>query len=415
MILSAGSHSANAHAPVRTPRAIHAFILLVASGLSVLVTAILGPSLPQMQAHFSDVPNADYWVPMAMTLPLLVMALCSIFAGALADRIGRKPLMVWATGLYAVVGVAPMVLDSLSAIVASRAVIGMCEAIIMTTSTTMIGDYYSGPRREKFMSLQTTVASGSAVFLNMLGGMLGGIGWRAPYAIYGIALLLMPLMAYYLWDTKPGRTAGEPAAPVQDEPGIRFRPLLLLGICAIAFLVGLVFLMVPIHGAYLMGAIGVQSAGMIGIAMAFNSVGVVAGTLVFGWIVAPRLRVPAQLALAVAIAAGGFLMMASAGDYQALTAGVMVNGFGAGLLLPTMVTWNMRELPFSHRGFGNGAFISCLMFGMFVNPVLVVYLSHHAGGRAGVIGLIGMAMGGLALVALLVGCLRRRRVAGHAA
>ncbi|WP_323000235.1 MFS transporter [Castellaniella sp.] len=414
-MIPAGSRPAPASAPMRTPRAIHAFILLVASGLSVLVTAILGPSLPQMQAHFSDVPNADYWVPMTMTLPLLVMALCSIFAGALADRIGRKPLMVWATGLYAVVGVAPMVLDSFSLIVASRAVIGMCEAIIMTTSTTMIGDYYSGGRREKFMSLQTTVAAGSAVFLNMLGGMLGGVGWRAPYAIYGVALLLMPLMAYYLWDTKAGRSAGDAAAPVQDEPGIRFRPLLLLGICAIAFLVGLVFLMVPIHGAYLMEAIGVESAGAIGIAMAFNSVGVVAGTLVFGWIVAPRLRVPAQLALAVAIAAIGFLMMASAGDYWALTAGVMVNGFGAGLLLPTMVTWNMRELPFSRRGFGSGAFISCQMFGMFVNPVLVVYFSHHAGGRAGVIGLIGMAMGGLALIALLSGCFCRRRIVGHAA
>lgn len=402
-MISRSNHPAEVHTPVHTPRAIHAFILLVASGLTVLVTAILGPSLPQMQAHFSDVPNADYWVPMTMTLPLLVMALCSVFAGAVVDKVGRKRLMVWATGFYALVGIAPMLLDTLSTIVVSRVLIGICDAIIMTVSTTMIGDYYFGEQREKFMSLQTTVASGSAVFLNMLGGMLGGFGWRAPYAVYAIALVLAPLMAYYLWEPKAGGAADDPDLHVQDDPGVTFRPLLLAGICGIAFLVGIVFLMVPVHGAYLMQAIGVESAGQVGLAMALNSVGVVAGTLLFGWVVAPRLRVNTQLALSVAIAALGFLLMASAGDYKALTMGVVVNGVGAGLLLPTMVTWNMRELPFAHRGLGTGAFTSCLMFGMFVNPLIVVFLSNNSGGRAGVVGMVAMVMAALAVVSLLAG------------
>lgn len=406
-MISSSTHPAEVHTPEHTPRAIHAFILLVASGLTVLVTAILGPSLPQMQAHFSTVPNADYWVPITMTLPLLVMALCSVLAGALADRIGRKRLLVWATGLYGLVGVAPIFLDTLPAIVISRVAIGICDAIIMTVSTTMIGDYYFGERREKLMSLQTTVASGSAVLLNMLGGVLGDVGWRAPYAIYAIALILAPLMAYYLWEPKAGGAADDRDLHVEDGPGVTFRPLLLAGICAVAFLVGIAFLMVPVHAAYLMQAIGVDSAGQVGFAMALNSVGVVAGTLTFGWIVAPRLRVGAQLALAVAIAAAGFLLMATAGDYRALTLGIVVNGYGCGLLLPTMVTWNMRELPFAQRGLGTGAFTSCLMFGMFVNPLLVVFLANSLGGRASVIGMGGMVMGGLALFVLVAGWCRR--------
>lgn len=406
-MIPSNTQPAAVHTPEHTPRAIHAFILLVASGLTVLVTAILGPSLPQMQAHFSDVLNADYWVPMTMTLPLLVMALCSVFAGAVVDKVGRKRLMVWATGLYGLVGVAPMFLDTLPAIVVSRVLIGICDAIIMTVSTTMIGDYYYGERREKFMSLQTTVASGSAVLLNMLGGMLGGVGWRAPYAIYAIALVLAPLMAHYLWEPKAVGSADDHDLHVADDPGVSFRPLQLAGICGIAFLVGIVFLMVPVHAAYLMQTIGVDSAGQVGFAMALNSVGVVAGTLTFGWGIAPRLRVGSQLALAVAIAAVGFLLMATAGDYRALTLGVVVNGFGCGLLLPTMVTWNMRELPFAHRGLGTGAFTSSLMLGMFVNPLLVVFLSNSLGGRGRVIGMVALAMGGLAIVALAASWCRR--------
>ena len=216
-----------------TPRLIHAIILLVTSGLTVLVTAILGPSLPAMQAHFKDVPGADYLVPLTMTAPMLMMAGLSIFVGELADRLGRKRLLVGATALYAVVGTAPMYLDSLTAIIASRFALGVMEAVLMTISTTMIGDYYDGAKRERFMSLQTTVSATSAFLLNTLGGAIAEHGWRAPYAVFAISLLLAPLMAIYLWE--PRSRASMTAAQFAEDT-LSFRPKLLGFICALAVL-----------------------------------------------------------------------------------------------------------------------------------------------------------------------------------
>jgi MFS family permease len=46
--------------------------------------------------------------------------------------------------LYAVVGTAPLYLPSLTTIIASRFALGLIEAVLMTVSTTMIGDYYEG-------------------------------------------------------------------------------------------------------------------------------------------------------------------------------------------------------------------------------------------------------------------------------
>lgn len=60
------------------------------SGLTVLGTAILGPGLPAMQAHFKDVPGAEFLVPLTMTVPMLMMAGLSVFEGKLADRIGAS-------------------------------------------------------------------------------------------------------------------------------------------------------------------------------------------------------------------------------------------------------------------------------------------------------------------------------------
>lgn len=390
--MQASTAAGDGSAVSREPRAIHAAILLVTSGLTTLATAVLGPSLPKMQAYFAATARVEYLVPLSMTAPMLVMAALSIGAGALADQVGRKRILVISTALYALFGTAPLWLDSLQGIIASRVLMGVTEAALMTVSTTMIGDYFAGARRQKLMSLQTTVAAGSAFVLNVVGGVMGEHGWRVPYSVYSVSIPLAVLMAIYLWEPRPAAGAAGAQSHADDDPGVTFRPRQLIGICVVAMLVGLVFLIVPVHLGYLFNALGEHSSGAIGIAYGLNSLGVVAGTICFGWIIAGRLEVPAQLALAVAITGLGFLGMAFATSYVELAAAAVANGLGAGLLLPTAVTWNMRELPFSRRGVGVGAFQSSLFFGMFVSPVLVVTLEKALGTRALGVGLVGAAL-----------------------
>ncbi|MDE2372503.1 MAG: MFS transporter [Burkholderiales bacterium] len=391
----------------RKPGFMQAAVLLVTAGLSVLVTAVLGPSLPLMQEHFKDVPGADYLVPLTMTAPMLTMACLSIFAGALSDRWGRKRMLIIAACLYAAFGTMPMWVDSLNVIIASRVLLGAIEAVLMTVSTTMIGDYYHGAQRGKFMSLQTTISAASAFLLNNLGGLIAEHGWRAPYGVYAISLVLAPAMMVFLWEPVPGHDDEEAraAATRGDAP---WRPGLLTFVCALAVLLGIAFLTVPVHFGYLFGAIGVHSPSQIGAAYGLNSLGVIAGTLLFGWVIGPRLPVAFQLAIGCLLAGIGFVLMRTAPDYAALTLAGVVNGVGAGMMLPTMVTWAMRILPFARRGMGTGAFQSCLFFGMFVNPVLIVALEKHFdGSRAAGIGGVGFVLVALAVVAGVTG-LRHR-------
>lgn len=103
---------------------------------------------------------------MILTVPALMVAIVAPMAGAVADKVGRKQVLVVAMIAYAVLGVAPFFMDSLEAIVVTRVGVGICEGFIMTCCTTLLGDYYSAQRRNKYLSLQTVVTTISAtVFL----------------------------------------------------------------------------------------------------------------------------------------------------------------------------------------------------------------------------------------------------------
>lgn len=401
-----------AAAPVsRQANFFHALILLSTVICGTLAPTVIGPVLPAMQRYFANVPGIETLVPVVVTMPMLVLGLLAMAIGAVSDRIGRKRVLVAALVLYSVAGTAPLYLDSIHAILASRALVGLAEAAAMTVSTSFIGDYFSGAQRDRYASLQVTVASTSAFVFNLMGGVLGAYGWRAPFAAYALPLLLAPLVQFFIWDTRSsGGASASIDAPVRsaDEPA--FNPWLLAVICAVAFGVGLVFMVVPVHLSFMVVALGTHSTGEIGLAYALNSVGIIAGTVVFGWILSTRFAVSKQFAIGTLICGLGFVTMGVAQDVTMLTLGGAINGFGCGIVLPALVSWGLRSLPFARRGMGTGAFTATQFIGYFCSPLIVMPMVGMWGSRFAVVEGWGVALLVLAVVAFAASFSAGRRV-----
>ncbi|MFT4267879.1 MAG: MFS transporter [Xenophilus sp.] len=375
----------------------HAVILLSAVICGTLAPTVIGPVLPAMQQHFSNVPGIETLVPVVVTMPMLVLGVIAMVIGAISDRIGRKRVLVWALVAYAAAGTAPLYLDSIYTILASRALVGLAEAAAMTVATSFIGDYFVGARRDRYASLQVTFASTSAFLFNLLGGVLGEHGWRVPFAAYALPLLLAPLVQIFIWDARRDADAqdGEGGAAAR-EPA--FNPWLLGLICVMSCVVGLVFMVVPVHLSFMVVQMGVQSPNEIGLAYALNSAGVIIGTLAFGWLIASRLAVLQQFVLGAAICGAGFVCMGLAHGYAALTLGAIINGVGCGISLPAVLSWGLRSLPFSRRGFGTGAFTAAQFVGNFCSPLVVMPMVAYWGSRSVVVEGWGIAL--LVLAAL---------------
>lgn len=172
--------------------AIRNLTILFGSTLTVLASAIISPSLPEMTLFFQDVPNAEFLVVLTLSLPALFIAIGAPLTGILLDKLGRKPVIVLSLILFGCSGPSGFVLDSLIGILMGRALLGLSVAGITSGFTALITDYFTGPRRNSFLGYQgAAMGLGGMIFL-VIGGVLAEIGWRFSFLVYLAAFLVIP-------------------------------------------------------------------------------------------------------------------------------------------------------------------------------------------------------------------------------
>ena len=202
-------------------------VLLAASVLMVISNTPLAPALPQLRDAF--VEASDLQIRMIITIPALVIVLVQPLVGWIADRHGRKPLLVLSTLLYGVVGSSGFFVQDIGALLAGRALFGVAVAGLMTSVSALIADYYSGRGRAHFIGLQAAAMGLGNSFFLLLGGVLAEGGWRPPFLMFLAALALLPFAVHSLYEPSGVRSGrgrgGQPAGAARAWPLLRPRPL----------------------------------------------------------------------------------------------------------------------------------------------------------------------------------------------
>ena len=364
-----GAHVTGTEATTR-----HGVILMLTAVMPTMAIIALVPVLPLLLREFAAVPGSAVLVPMALTVPALCVALFSPLAGWLSDRVGRKRLLVGALVGYAGFGLLPLLLDDLYAIFGVRVLLGLTEAIIMTVATALVGDYFEGARREKWVAIQIATASVSAILLIAAGGALGeALGSRGPFWLYLLALPVALAAGIILFEPSRSRAA----APLPGAPATRG----IAGLVAITFGIGLLFYTIIVQLGPVIEATGVTSPALIGLAGAAANLGVMLGSITFG-----RLKaLPGQrlLSLGLPLVAIGYVGVALSSSFYLTAAAAVVICIGNGIMLPTMLAWVMRRLPPETRGRGTGVWTGAFFLAQFVAPITAAALSGLLGGLSG--------------------------------
>ena len=364
----------------KPPGALQAWTLIAATWLAVMASAIIAPVLPRITTAFRETPHEDVLVALIATLPALFISLLAVPFGLLADNIGRRRLLLAGLSVYGFFGTSPLWLHSLRGIVASRAGVGFTEAMIMTAATAMIGDYFSGKRREHWFALQTGSANVIAILMIGIGGLLGETSWRTPFAVYGLSFFIIPLVLLFLWEpqTLPDSADGAPPL-VEHEDIATFHWGRTIWICVVTAFVSTAFYIVVIQLGFLLTERGITSPKLIGRGTAIAVLAMPVGAVLFRFL---RVRFMIKLAMSLVLSSAGFFIVALGRNYWSTVAGAALNDLGSGLALPTLMSWALSTLPARVRGRGTGAWQSAFAFGQFASPLLILGLAHMLGGRS---------------------------------
>lgn len=200
----------------RTPP--HVATLVVLAGMAALAMNVFLPSLPNMATYY----QADYaFMQLAVALYLGVNAVLQLFIGPLSDRYGRRPVLLWSTGLFALATLGCLLASSAEVFMVFR----MIQAVIaasMVLSRAVIRDLYP---QDKAASVMGYVTMGMAL-IPMLAPALGGtldiwFGWKASFLL----LLVCSLMLLALIWMDVGETAANTGTPMAQQ--IREYPIIL--------------------------------------------------------------------------------------------------------------------------------------------------------------------------------------------
>ncbi len=381
------------------PRAI---ALLLAASLTTMANATISPALPGIERLFADNPNAALLTRLLVPAPSLSVALFAPLAGFAADRIGRRAMLLVGVVLFVIAGCAGLVLPDLPSIFASRLVLGVAVALIMTAQTALIGDYFTGDDRNALTGLQISARNfGGLVFIS-LAGWVATLSPRLPFAIYGLAAVFLPLM--WLAIVEPARIAAAPGSlPASGDDGRPSWRSLLAALVLLQGLTNMIFFLMPTQISFFLEARGYESAVMTGTVLGLLMISGGCSALLYRR--AQRAIGPASIfAVGYAAMALGFLLLSRSASTPSLLMAAVLIGAGYALVSPSFVALALDLAPRRSRGMAGGILTASIFIGQFCSPLASTPLIASQG--------YGTLFGGtawlLAIMALAAGAAKLR-------
>lgn len=384
---------------LRPPRSLLGTLLGV-STMTIMASATITPALPGMQRHFAAEPHAELLVRLVLTLPGLAIMVSAPLLARLSGHTGRVPVLAGCLVLYTLGGGSGLVLDSLPALLAGRALLGVGIAGLMTTSTALLADHHTPGEHGRVLGLQGAAMGFGGVVALLLGGLLAAVDWRGPFAVYLLAVPLLVLVLRYVpeaGEQPPSTDAVPEATPWQ--PG-------LLGLYAVMFLGIVVFYTVPTQAPFWLAEVGGAGPAVAGaLIAAVNLVMTVVG-LNFRRLRA-RWAFPVLVTAMFVAFALGLVVLGLASGLATAALGMVVVGVGIGLQNPAVNGWVVASVAPGARTKALGLLTSALFLGQFASPLLAQPVIDAAGlGRTFVFA--GVLAAGIAGVLAAVHLLRRK-------
>ncbi len=153
-------------------------------GLQPITTDIYLPALPALT---QDLGASMSSAQLTMSALLLSFGLAQLVWGPVADRIGRRPVLITGLLLYTVASIGSALAASIELLIVWRMLQGACMAAAVVCARALVRDLYEPHEGAHVMSLALSGLAVIAIVGPPLGGLVAALwGWRAALALVAV-------------------------------------------------------------------------------------------------------------------------------------------------------------------------------------------------------------------------------------
>lgn len=342
------------------------WILFTISVVGVTLITPIAPVIPDILRALDAPESAAGLILGAATLPGILLA---PVIGVLADRWGRRRVLLPCLVLFAVAGSASALSTSVAMLAAIRFIQGIGAAGLINLVIVLIGDHWDGSDRVRMLGRNSAALTAGIAALPTMGGALADwLGWRGPFYLYPLVFLVLLAAVRTLPLDRPMASIGV-GAQLKASGEVLRTPVVLglfgLEVVVMVAIFGLILTVLPFH---LEEAYGL-SAGARGIFLGMPS-------LVSFWISLNIARITDRYGRFRAITVGlvvfgvSFFILGSPVPLLVLGAGALLWGLAEGLTFPALLDRITEAAGTESRGTVIAVGAGAVRLGQTVGPIL---------------------------------------------
>ena len=342
--------------------------ILSLSFISLIATAAMAPALNGIQLHFINAPET--LIKLVVTLPALICIPIGLLNKAFMKFISKKNLIIIGLLLYTIGGLSSSLSPNIYVLLFTRAILGLGLGVTAPLSLVLIGDFFHGKERAKFMGFSTATTNLGGILSTLFVGFLVSLGWRYSFLVYAVAIIVLFLIVFFLpndyENNEEKLSTGNLEEDIKLNKGIfKYAILVFLGLIA--------FYAIPTNMDFL-----VKLRNLGGASTAANIVSIGTLTSLISAMIFPKLIKIFKRYFSLIIFISmflGFIILGTAHSMPMILLGAIFVGFGFGDVIPFGMLFASNLVHKTHTALAILIVTTGLYFGEFVSPLILQFLS----------------------------------------
>jgi ACDE family multidrug resistance protein len=339
--------------------------------MAVLGVASISPAFPRIVEALNISKTEVGVLIVAFTLPGVIL---NPFVGILADRVGRKRLLVPSLFLFGLAGGACALVTEFDTLIALRVVQGIGAASLGFLNLTIIGDLFHGRRRAAAIGLNASVLNVGVAAYPLIGGALATFAWNYPFLLPLVAIPVGLIVLLWLNNPEPKNRES-----LREYLGSAWSYLKDIKVAS-AFTAGVIYFVI-VYGPYqtylslYLGASFQASSFIIGVILSTMAVTSALVSSQLGKIV-KLISVANLIKLGFVLQAVSLALLPFFPRVELMLISTFIEGLAMGILLPGLMTYIAGVPPLEYRAAVMSINSTMLRLGQTLGPWIcgIVYI-----------------------------------------